>query len=818
MYCYSTKLIPNIEFLGSICNNFIYRNYRFYSTFLYNSYINSIKYTRYNSDYQYINKLNSRKINTWNNTSLNDVDTNRDSNSLNNTSYNELCDHNNSHRDSYGRESTSKQLDDIDKVLAMIKTGNVREIDEYMFESIDKNILTNLDKFSISDIISLLHTSLKVFYSQNLIEALIVKLKHTHPSEIPLATLALIFQSLGRVLPCDFHPDRLENFLQQTCDHISDVDFLTESHFSSIVYGFQRLHYNNHDFLRKIVRRYDENLTNFNVNSVTISISSLVKLNYYNLDIIMKIYKHIYKSMNHMNLQTSIQLSTTIYKVHEHYFQDRMTRNAKVEGEEEVVDGKMKEKLYKFSYKLLNNILKNVCEQHLKELSLFQICLLLDSINRMNYRKITYVSKLIQFIPSHGSNLINPIANVVTNVDAIDNVEDKVLGELQDGDSNYLSAEGIDCLNSVDVNGKNNVLNAKSTKQRNLYSYMEMPECPFNYNMTLKKLQNLDPCHLILISHSIFGLDYYNEYTLNLLSVIKDIINPILHELKARHILLYTLSYINIYFTDYQLQRIHLGNGNKTVSRDYVKLILKLLECDNYKNNWFNRKNLINSDTECIDESREDDRDGDGKLLKEIRNRISTYEWKEELILSSFESLIRHYNYIKSSQSMLTLFKLLFLSLIHDVYIPSYPQHFNLASLNDSGESKAVDSINANDTDSSRDCSTTSYSGVDEGKFNKVIDGEMGKNIIPAIMPENIIRKIYELYKSPTSSLGGVDINKEDEDQVEVGLSESNDNEVEDKPERDFVDDEKIIRLDGRCMYVDKRIQCFKVDIVIYNV
>ncbi|UKK02807.2 hypothetical protein MACK_002904 [Theileria orientalis] len=687
-----------------------------------------------------------------------------------------------------------------------------------MFESIDKNILTNLDKFSISDINNLLHTSLKVFYSQNLIEALILKLKHTHPSDIPLATLALVFQSLGRILPCDFNLDRLEKFLQETCDHVLEVDVLTESHFSSIVYGFQRLHYNNHDFLRKIVRRYKENITNFNVNSVTISISSLVKLNYYNLDVIMNIYKHIYKSMNHMNLQTSIQLSTTIYKVHEHYFQDCMPRNGKMEGEEEVADVKMKEKLYKFSYKLLNNILKNICEQHLKELSLFQICLLLDSINRMNYRKITYVSKLIQCIPSHCSDLINPLGNASTNADGIDNVEDKELGELQDGDSNNVSSESIDILNNVDVNSKTNFLNGKSSKQRNLYSYMEMPECPFNYKMTLKKLQSLDPCHLILISHSIFGLDYYNEYTLNLLLVIKDIVNPILHELKAKHILLYKLSYINIYFTDYQLQRIQLGNGNKTVSRDYVKLILKLLDSDNHKINWFNRKNLINSDIEESDESRESDVDENGKLLKQIRDRISTYEWKEELVLSSFESLLRHYNYIKSSQSMLNMFKLLFLSLIHDVYIPSYPQYFNMASLNKSGESKVVDSVNTNDTDAICVRTTISDSGDKDGKFNIVMDGEMGKNRIPAIMPENIIGKLYELYKSPINIMGIEDINKEDVEQIEVGLSENNEIEVEDKPERDFLEDEKIIRLDGRCMYIDKRIKCFKVDIVIYNV
>ncbi|BAM41953.1 conserved hypothetical protein [Theileria orientalis strain Shintoku] len=730
MYYYSNKLIPNVEFLGNVCNNFIYRNYRFYSTFLYNSYINKIKCRLYKSQHHYNNKLSPRKLNTWNNNSLNDVTVNRDTNSPNNSSYNELCNHSNSYRDSYERENTNKQLGDIDKVLAMIKTGNVKEIDEYMFESIDKNILTNLDKFTISDINNLLHTSLKVFYSQNLIEALILKLKCTHPSEIPLATLALVFQSLGRVLPCDFHIERIEKFLQETCDHILNVDVLAESHFSSIVYGFQRLHYNNHDFLRKIVKRYEENMTNFNVNSVTISISSLVKLNYYNVNIIMRIYKHIYKSMSHMNLQTSIQLSTTIYKVHEHYFKDSMQRSGKAEEDEEVVDGKMKESLNKISYRLLNNILKNVCEQHLKELSLFQICLLLDSINRMNYRKITYLSKLIQCIPSHGSNMINPTSIV----------------------------------------------------QRNLYSYMEMPECPFNYNMTLKKLQSVDPCHLILISHSIFGLDYYNEYTLNLLLVIKEIVNPILHELKARHILLYTLSYINIYFTNYQLQRIQLGSASKTVSRNYVKLILKSLESDSLKTNWFNKKHLINSGTEGNEEGGEDDTDEDAKLLKQLRDRISACEWKEELVLSSFESLLRHYNYVKSSQSMLSLFKLLFLSLIHDVYIPSYTQYFNLATLNNPDESKAVEILNAFDTDAIAEGATTSDVGAREGKVNVVMDGEVGKNRIPAIMPENIIEKLYELYKSPTT------------------------------------EDEKIIRLDGRCMCVDRRIQCFKVDIVIYNV
>nr|PVC50058.1 hypothetical protein MACL_00002548 [Theileria orientalis] len=818
MYYYSNKLIPNVEFLGNVCNNFIYRNYRFYSTFLYNSYINKIKCRLYKSQHHYNNKLSPRKLNTWNNNSLNDVTVNRDTNSPNNSSYNELCNHSNSYRDSYERENTNKQLGDIDKVLAMIKTGNVKEIDEYMFESIDKNILTNLDKFTISDINNLLHTSLKVFYSQNLIEALILKLKCTHPSEIPLATLALVFQSLGRVLPCDFHIERIEKFLQETCDHILNVDVLAESHFSSIVYGFQRLHYNNHDFLRKIVKRYEENMTNFNVNSVTISISSLVKLNYYNVNIIMRIYKHIYKSMSHMNLQTSIQLSTTIYKVHEHYFKDSMQRSGKAEEDEEVVDGKMKESLNKISYRLLNNILKNVCEQHLKELSLFQICLLLDSINRMNYRKITYLSKLIQCIPSHGSNMINPTSIVYKNADGIENMEEKNLGKSEDGESKGVSAEGMDTLNSVDLNSKTTVFNTKSSRQRNLYSYMEMPECPFNYNMTLKKLQSVDPCHLILISHSIFGLDYYNEYTLNLLLVIKEIVNPILHELKARHILLYTLSYINIYFTNYQLQRIQLGSASKTVSRNYVKLILKSLESDSLKTNWFNKKHLINSGTEGNEEGGEDDSDEDAKLLKQLRDRISACEWKEELVLSSFESLLRHYNYVKSSQSMLSLFKLLFLSLIHDVYIPSYTQYFNLATLNNPDESKAVEILNAFDTDAIAEGATTSDVGAREGKVNVVMDGEVGKNRIPAIMPENIIEKLYELYKSPTSMLSSADINKEDEDQPEASLSEIGEIEVEDKQERDLAEDEKIIRLDGRCMCVDRRIQCFKVDIVIYNV
>ncbi|EAN31952.1 hypothetical protein TpMuguga_04g00600 [Theileria parva strain Muguga] len=745
MYLYSNKLIRNRNIISNSYTTLVNLNCFYYSVSFFNNNVTLYR-TLYNKTYNNYNKFNKRWYYSLSNeenrncSSISDSLNERRNNTENLLSENKnflIKDKTNDFGDDSAQKDRDSNLNNLaekqnsveningleDSVLKTLINEGFKDMDEYIFEKIDKCILKDLDSFSISDISNLLQLTLKNYYSQNLIEALILKLQQSKPSDLHVGTLALLIQNLGRIQPADFQLETLSDFFDKTCEHLVKLDNVSESHFSSIVYGFQRLHYVNYEFLSEVVKRYKKD-NNFNVNSITISLSSMVKLNYFNIDLILHIYRIISKSLSHMTLQTTIQLLNTISKIHdtisnEHNdtrvdsedtsgktddSEDSLCKELETEDECKlddigtnmcIVSAEKKNKLYKYNYKLVNYILKIICKNYLDQLNVVQISIVLNTLNKLNFRKVTYLSKLVNTIPNNSTR-------------------DEVVAE---------------------------------KKPKNLYAFSYLPKPPFNYQQTCKKLQSVEPNNLILICDAITGLEYYTEYSLNILFIIKDIINPILHELKSTNILMYLLSFTNICFNNYQLNeecKLNTSNKTKKIPASEVSTILKLLNYyENYDNNWYDKENSRHNSMDKEIETRE-------ILLKKVKNRLNRSYWKEELVLNCMENLIRHLTYIKSSPSMLRKFKFFYTLLMNNVYLQSFPIYYNLEDGKVYEESDLTERVSMT-------------------------------NAIPMVIPENLVEIYNELYDSKESN----------------------------EPE--------VLEFDNKRMYVDKQINCFKLDILIEN-
>ncbi|XP_953244.1 uncharacterized protein TA10950 [Theileria annulata] len=726
MYLYSNKLIRNRNVIANSYTILVHRNC-FYHSVSFNNYVTLFKplYHKSNNIYKKFHKRGYYSLSNEENRnsgSISDPLNRRISNNGNLPSQNnnyQIKDQandlegelNQKNQDSYLKNLAEKQ-DFVENeqlencVLKNLRNEGFKDMDEYMFEKIDKRILKDLDLLSVSDISNLLQLTLKNYYSQNLIEALILKLQQSKPTELHVGTLALLIQNLGRIQPADFQLEKLSDFFDKTCEQLLKLDNVSESHFSSIIYGFQRLHYVNYEFLSKVVKRYKKD-NNFNVNSITISLSSMVKLNYFNIDLILHIYRIISKSLSHMTLQTTIQLLNTISKIHDTISKNQENKVeieekahkeedsdnlCKLETEDEcnedrdtnmyIVSAENKNKVYKYNYKLVNYILKIICNSYLDQLNVVQISIILNTMNKLNFRKVTYLSKLVNTIPNNSTR-------------------DELVAE---------------------------------KKPKNLYAFNNLPKPPFNHEQTCKKLQAVEPNNLILICDAITGLEYYTEYSLNILFIIKDIVNPILHELKSSNIITYLLSFTNICFNNYQLSECKLNTSkSKRIPTSEVKAILKLLNYyENYDNNWYNKENAI----ECEQEN----------ILNQVKSRLNRSYWKEELILNCMENLLRHVTYVKSSPSLLRKFKFFYTLLMNNIYLPIFPIYYKLENKINSPQN-CIKNIESNDT-------------------------------IPMVVPENLIEIFNELY---------------DSEEVEEEYMEFNNNK----------------------MYIDKQINCFKIDIVI---
>ncbi|KAK1932648.1 hypothetical protein X943_000142 [Babesia divergens] len=480
---------------------------------------------------------------------------------------------------------------------------------ETLLEILEMKMLGNIDYVTCMDVCSLLQAMYKHdMHSQELVDAMAYKLNADDRDELSISAIALSIQTLGRMQA------NLKNnaFLHKLADMFvnSPHKFIdtSESNCSGILWGFYKLHFKHAKFLDVALQRYSaKDLGTPNVNSLVISLTALTRLDACNNpSVLIEIYKMVLKNISNITISTAQQLITCV---------TRMQENITL-----CCSNKTSYKhLVMLSGKVINAVMKHVCERLMDQISTVQAGAMLNALYRSRHR-------------TH--DIIAPLIVAITG--------------------SY--KKGQDWHSAVHV------------PKRSIYAYESLPQCPFDVDVCAKKLEKIEVTHLVGICEAIHGLDYWSPYSLHLMLQIKKQIKPQLHDMKATHILASCISFVNWPFTDFQMDTSTEGYGRSENPTKEVMLrsVREVVDHDISKSKE-RAKSWFDEDTSQFEEPT--------SMMDRFRVIINRSYWKEDFLLGGIESLHRHANFLYAASMPLRKLKMLYDMLrfnvyLHDVYSP----------------------------------------------------------------------------------------------------------------------------------------------------
>ncbi|AFZ81307.1 hypothetical protein BEWA_007160 [Theileria equi strain WA] len=492
-----------------------------------------------------------------------------------------------------------------------------------LLESLETFVSRNLHNLSPMEICSLLQNSNKNnFHSQKLVDSLCNQLITYDLQKLIPADFSQIIATLGKMqIKIDDTTciDRISTFVME---NRSVLKIMNCAQCHAFILGMYRLRYKNAELFSELFQRYikwAQNGTNKNLNIFIPSLGILSKMYHFD-DIcdIIKIYKFLSNGFHLITGGTIQQLMVLLARI-----------ISSVPHQPKNIQ--MIDSLILQTDEIFKNCLRNIYSR-LYQFSPTQMISMLHAMYITRNRTTRILTPLIMYIT--GSNLIQP---------------------LKEGSSSPYEDDKV--------------------IETNIHSYVSLPPCPFDTLECKARLEKLEPMHLVNICISIYGLEFWTPFSLHLLLHIREIIEPQLHDMKSTQIVDLAMSFVDFYFTDYQLsayksvENVYKLDNNRRRAQFANSLLNNIQYIVEYNKKCFERiKSMWFSESVTVTDSY-----SSFDTLNKFQMILKRSQWKEELFLACMEGLQRHRPFIYSSVKLLRKTKILYDLLRFDIYLPEYP-------------------------------------------------------------------------------------------------------------------------------------------------
>ncbi|KAK2194640.1 uncharacterized protein BdWA1_003897 [Babesia duncani] len=316
-----------------------------------------------------------------------------------------------------------------------------------LLDALTIKALENIESLNISDVSTLLFAIHKNnMYNQDLIDALCSKLSRDL-SQFSLSSISQCIQIIGRIQPQTLNPQLLPRLAEYFLNNENQYKNCSEAFVSNILWGFQRLHFYNSDFLKLACSRYNgmkRGIALPNVNSLVISLTSLARMEAFDTsESVLDIYKLIQKGIPAMTLSTCQQIMGSIVRILDSVLI-------------KTPDNESNEAFISQSNKLMIGTCKHVVEHLLDQIGVNQASSMLMALFKCRLRLPELISPLLASLAGYQKS-----------------------------------------MSGATTKKEWTITNAHAAK-KSLHSYTAMPPCPFNIEDCKKRLEQVDASHLTI--------------------------------------------------------------------------------------------------------------------------------------------------------------------------------------------------------------------------------------------------------------------------------------------------------------------------------